>query len=154
MRRTVGGLLLILALPILGHAQAAPVGRLSLLDRLSHQARCTPRKPTADLRRAGIVRILNIEEPGPRHLFSLGMAPRNTPRMLMVIASTRDGRRGEGESVTVFFGDTGVIVRGERSAFTTGTPAQRSDDRRLGLLPRDSAQVLELVRAIRRLCRA
>ena len=74
--------------------------------------------------------------------------------MLMVMMSTHDARRGEGESVTVFFGDDDAIVRGDRSAYTTGMPARRSDDRRLGLLPTDSAQVQAMARALVRVCRA
>jgi hypothetical protein len=154
MRRSLVALFLILALLRRSHAQAAPVGRLRLLDPPGEQARCVRHQTSEALRRSGIDQIFNVEERGPRHLLSLGVTPHNTARLLMVAASTVQARRREGESISVLFGEDGAIIRGERSAFTTGTPARRSDDRKLGLFPRDSAQVFALVRAIRTLCRA
>jgi hypothetical protein len=56
--------------------------------------------------------------------------------------------------VNVFFGTDGAIVRGRRSAFTTGTPARLSDDRQLGLLPADTLAARRLAAALRQRCRA
>ena len=47
----------------------------------------------------------------------------------------------------------GAILRGRRNAFTTGTPARRSDDSQLGLLPADTLAVRRLAAALRERCR-
>jgi hypothetical protein len=74
--------------------------------------------------------------------------------ILMAMMGTDQGRRGESESVNVFFGTDGAIIRGGRRAFTTGTPARLSDDRQLGLLPADTLAVRHLDGALRQRCRA
>jgi hypothetical protein len=74
--------------------------------------------------------------------------------MLTAMMGTDQGRRGESESVHVFFDTNGSIIRGRRRAFTTGTPTRLSDDRQLGLLPADTLAVRRLDAALRQRCRA
>jgi hypothetical protein len=154
MYRTLAVVFLLAGLPALSRAQAARVGRLALLAPPAAGATCSTIPASAALQHSGMARILNVDEPARPRLLSLGVTAAGKARFLTVMMSTRDGRRGEGESVTVFFGDNGAIVRGDRSAYTTGTPARRSEDRRLGLLPADSARAQAMARALLRICRA
>lgn len=154
MYRAVAVAFLAIALPALSRAQAARVGRLALLAAPADRATCTATPATAALRKSGIVRIFNVEEPSHPRLLSMGVTAAGEPYMLRIMMSTRDDRRREGESVTVFFGKNGVITHGDRSAYTGGTPARRSEDRQSGLLPTDSAQAHAMARALVRLCRA
>ncbi len=70
----------------------------------------------------------------------------------MAVMGTDEGRRGEAEYVSVFFGADGVVTRGQRRAFTTGTPAERSDDRELGLLAADTVAIRRLEAELRERC--
>jgi hypothetical protein len=155
MYRTIAIAVLVGASSVPSRAQVARVGRLPLLAALAAGASCTATPASATLRqKGGLVRILNAQEPGRPRLLSLGVTASGEPRMLMVTMNTRDGSRGEGEAVTVFWAPNGTILRGDRSAYTMGTPARRSEDRRLGLMPNDSAQAQAMARALLRLCRA
>jgi hypothetical protein len=143
--------------PASGDAQAARVGRLLVLELPSPGVGTCRNDPvTAALRREGVTRLVSFQssDSSSHRLVSLGMNAKGGSVMLMAMMGTDQGRRGESESVNVFFGTDGAIVRGRRSAFTTGTPARLSDDRRLGLLPTDTAAVRRLVAALRQRCRA
>ena len=153
MYRTVAVGLLLAACPAVCRPQPARVGRLPLFAGLASGASCSATLASAALQRSGIVRILNVNEPGHPRLLSLGVTAAGKPQMLTAMMSTRDDRRHEGESVMVFFAENGAVTYGDRSAYTTGTPARRSDDRRLGLLRTDSAEAQALARALLRLCR-
>ena len=140
--------------PLRGAAQPARVGRLPVLGTLARGALCNTMPITAELRSSGVGRLFNVEEPGRPRLLTVGVTAAGKPFVLMAMMSTRQGRRGEGESVSVFFGSDGRVRAGDRTAYTTGIPARGSDDRQLGLLPTDSAQAKSLARALVRLCRA
>jgi hypothetical protein len=88
------------------------------------------------------------------HLVSLGMDAKGAPVMLMATIGTRQGRRSESESVSAFFGAHAAVVRGRRSAFTTGSPARLSDDSQLALLPADTAAAQRLAGILRQRCHA
>lgn len=72
----------------------------------------------------------------------------------IIPALALQGRRGETETVTASFGPRGTVVRGSRSAFTTGTPARLSEDRNLALLPADTAGARRLADVLRIRCRS
>lgn len=138
-------------------AQAARVGRLPLFDPPpAGSGICRSDPVSAALQRDGIVRLISFQssDSTAHRLVSLGMNARGAPVMLMTMMGTEHGRRGETESVNVFFGGDGVVARGRRRAFTTGTPTRLSDDRQLGLLPADSLAAQHLVAALRQRCRA
>jgi hypothetical protein len=134
-------------------AQAARIGRLPVLQPLSSNVRaCTSGVTPGELQRQHISRIFDVTEaPTGRHL-SLGVDDAGTPRALTAMLGTREARRGESESVFVFLGPNGSIVRGWRTAMTGGVPARVDEDRRSGLLPGDTSQIKALVRALRRIC--
>ena len=145
------------AAPIRGHAQAARVDRLPVLElHTPGVGECRNDPATPALRRDGVARIVTFQSSdSTRHrLVSLGMDAKGRSILLMAIMGTTQGRRGESETVQVSFAPDGAIVRGRRSAFTTGTPARRSDDRHLGLLPTDSMAIHRLDAALRQRCRA
>lgn len=142
------------SLPLQGVAQAARVGRLPVLATPAVGARCAMMPTTRELRSSGIARLFSIDEPGHPRLLTFGVSAVDKPLMLMAMMSTRQQRRSEGESVSVFFGSDATVRSGRRSAYTTGIPARSSDDRALGLLPTDSIEAISLVRALLRLCGA
>jgi hypothetical protein len=141
-------------LPLRGAAQAARVGRFPVLAMPARGALCGTMPVTAELRSSGIARLYNVEEPGRPRLLTVGVTAAGKPSLLMAMMSTRQGRRSEGESVTVFFGTDGRVRSGDRTAYTTGIPARSSDDKQLGLLPIDSAQAKSLTSVLLQLCRA
>lgn len=152
--RTIAVLVLLITFPVSSLAQAARMGRLAVLAPLASGAACSSAAVSGELKDAGIDRLLSITEPNHPRLLSLAVSARGKPRMLMVMMSTQDRRRGEGESVTVHFDVAGAIVNGTRSAYTTGTPARLSDDHQSGLFPADTVQAREMAHALLRLCRA
>ena len=138
-------------------AQAARVGRLPLLELPSPgvgTCRIGPASPTS--RRLGVARTIQFSttETEPHHLVSLSVDAQGAPVLLMALMGTKVGRRGESESITVSFISGDRVTQGKRSAFTTGTPSRMSDDRRLGLLPTDTADAQRMVKALRQRCRA
>ena len=145
---------IVAVLPLRGAAQPARVGRLPVLATPIRGAVCGTMPVTAELRSSGVDRLFNVDEPGRPRLLTVGVTAAGKPSMLMVMMSTRQGRRREGESVTVFFGTDGRVLSGDRTAYTTGIPARSSDDRQLGLLGTDSAQAKSLARVLLQLCRA
>ena len=145
---------IVVSLPQQGVAQAARIGRLPVLATPAAGARCATMPVTPELRSSGIARLFNIEELGHPRLLTLGVSTADKPLMLMAMMSTRQERRSEGESVSVFFGGDARILSGHRTAYTTGIPARSSDDSTLGLLPTDSTEAMSLVRALLQLCRA
>jgi hypothetical protein len=156
-----GVILLMVALatvePTPGDAQAARVGRLPVLELPPPGVGTCRNSPvTAALQHEGITRLVSFQssDSSSHRLVSLGMDAHGASVMLMAMMGTEQGRRGESESVNVFFGTDGAIVRGRRSAFTTGTPARLSDDRQLGLLPADTLAARRLAAALRQRCRA
>lgn len=154
MTRTSAVFVLLIACPAAVPAQAARMGRLAVLAPLASGATCSGTVVSGELRDAGIERLLSITEPNHPRLLSLAVSARGVPRMLMVMMSTHERRRGEGESVTIHFDGAGAIVRGARSAYTTGTPARLSEDHQSGLFPADTGQARDMARALLRLCRA
>ena len=138
-------------------AQPAHVGRLSLFALPpAGKGSCRTEPASAALRRDGISRLISLQwaDSTGHGLMSLGLNAAGAPRMLVTMSGTRHERRGETESASIFFRSDGKIARGRRSAFTTGTPARLSDDRRLGLLPTDSAAAKRLAAALRQRCHA
>jgi hypothetical protein len=117
---------------------------------------CRNDPTNAALKHAGIARLLSLEsnDASSHHLISLGLDAKGGAVMLMALMGTNQGRRGESESVDVFLGKDGSIVRGHRSAFTTGTPTRLSDDRQRGLLAADTLGIRRLIAALRQRCRA
>jgi hypothetical protein len=135
-------------------AQPARPGRLPVLAAPPSTARCIVRSTSGDLRQSGIVRLLDVQFPAEDRLLSLGVDAKRRPRFLMGMMSTHEGRRGEGESVSVFFDDAGRLTRGRHDAYTSGLPTRLSDDRIGDLLPGDSAQIVAVVRTLLRRCPA
>ena len=154
MFRFVVVVAVVASLPLRGAAQPARVGRLPVLGTPARGAVCETMPITAELRSSGVARLFKVEEPGRARLLTVGVTAAGKTSMVMAMMSTRQGRRREGESVTVFFGSDGRVRSGNRTAYTTGIPARSSDDKQLGLLPADSAQAKSLARALLRLCRA
>jgi hypothetical protein len=132
--------------------QAARVGRLDVLASSSADATCIARPASVELQRAGIARTLTVKDPAHDRLLSVGVSAAGTARILHAMMTTREERRGEGESVMILFDADERIRSGRRSAYTTGTPSRRSDDRQAALLPTDSARAKALARAVIRLC--
>jgi hypothetical protein len=140
-----------------GAAQAARIGRLPVLEvPTPGVGSCRSDPVTAALQREGITRLVSFQSSdSSRHrLVSLGMNAKGGSVMLMAMMGTDQGRRGESESVHVFFDTNGAIIRGRRRAFTTGTPTRLNDDRQIGLLPADTLAVRRLDAALRQRCRA
>jgi hypothetical protein len=159
MRRDVVLLSVVFAAlgPPASGAQAARVGRLPVLELPRPgigNCRNDPVSPA--LQQGGIARLITFQssDSSGHRLISLGTDAKRRSVMLMAMMGTKEGRRGETESVNVFFGNDGAITRGTRSASTTGTPARLSDDRQLGLLPADTLAVRRLEAALRRRCGA
>jgi hypothetical protein len=143
--------------PTSGDAQPAGVGRLPVLELPAPGVGTCRNDPlTAALQRQGVTRLVSFQsaDSNSHRLISLAMNAKGGPIMLMAMMGTEQGRRGETESVNVFFGTDGAITRGRRSAFTSGTPARLSDDRQLGLLAADTLAVRRLAAALRQRCRA
>ena len=143
--------------PTSGVAQAARVGRLPVLELPAPGVGTCRKDPvTAALQREGVTRLVSFQssDSSSHRLVSLGMNATGGAVMLMAMMGTEQGRRGESESVNVFFGSDGEIARGRRTALTTGTPARLSDDRQLGLLAADTLAVRRLAAALRQRCRA
>ena len=135
-------------------AQSAPVGRLPLLRPVAAGATCADMPLTAELRSSGVGRLIQVDEPGRPRLLTLATTATKKPLILMVMMSTREERRSEGESVSVFFGADGTVRSGNRTAYTAGIPARASEDKKLGLLATDSVRAQTLSRGLLRLCRA
>jgi hypothetical protein len=139
------------------YCQPARVGRLPVLELPPPGVgNCRTDPVSATLQRDGVARLVSFRssDSSSHRLMSLAMDAKGRSIMLMSMMGTHQGRRGESESVQVFFGPDGAIRRGRRAAFTTGTPAQRSDDRQLSLLPTDSMAIRRLDAALRQRCRA
>ena len=143
--------------PASAKAQAARIGRLPVLEAPSPiVGTCRDDPVNTALRRAGVARLVSLEsaDANGHRLISLGLTAKGKAVMLMALMGTRQGRRGESESVNVFLGSDGSVVRGRRSAFTTGAPTRLSDDRQLGLLASDTLAIRRLIAALRQRCRA
>lgn len=142
--------------PVPGRAQAARVGRLPVLEPpRAGVGSCRNNLLTGALRQGGLDRMINYRaaDSNWHRLITLSLNVRGEPVMLMATMGTKDGRRGESETVGVNFGPGGTIERGRRSATTTGMPARVSDDRQLGLLPGDTLAARRLETALRQRCR-
>ena len=134
-------------------AQAARLGKQSVLGSISPVSRdCRRAAPGRELRTTAIKEFVSLRDSVAHRLIGVGIDASRRPRFLDAMISEYQGRRHETESVTIFFSETGKIVRGERRAFTTGTPASRSDDRRGALFNGDSAAAADLARAVLRRC--
>lgn len=152
-RCAVATIIIAVALSRTGGAQPARTGRLPVLALPPNgPMTCSNQATTPELRRSGIVRILNVLDSANNRHLSLGVDATGAPKMFTASMSTHEVRRGEGESVTAFFSETGAVVQGSRTAYTMGTPARLSEDRRLGLLPTDTSQIKALVHALRQAC--
>jgi hypothetical protein len=142
---------------VAGNAQAARVGRLPVLELPRRDVGSCRNDPApAALQRQGIARLISFQSSdSSRHrLVSLGTNAKGGSVLIMAMMGTDQGRRGESESVKVFFNTDGAIIRGLRRAFTSGTPTRLSDDRQLGLLPADTLAVRRLDAALRQRCGA
>lgn len=142
LRRFLLSALLGAGLSHLAAAQPARVGRLPLLEAFPSYARCT----------AVNDRIFNVRDTVRHRMTSVAVDGERRLFMFTSMMSTQEARRTEGESVTAWFSEDGVVKRGSRLAFTTGTPARTKDDVRTGLLPGDTAAVAKLVASLRKLC--
>jgi hypothetical protein len=143
--------------PSAAEAQAARVGRLPVLELPpAGVGTCRSDPVTPALQREGIARMISFQssDSSGHRLISLGLNVKGASVMLMAMMGTEQGRRGETESVNAFFDRNGITVRGRRSAFTTGMPARRSDDRQLDLLPADTLALHRLDIALRQRCLA
>ncbi len=133
-------------------AQAARVGRLPVLAKPpASGGTCRRDSTNAQLRGAGVVRLIGftMEDSSSHRLQSIGVDRYGAPVMLMATMGTRQARRGESETVTVFFGVNGGVIRGERMAFTTGVPTHLSDDRAgVALFAADTAAAVSLAKAL------
>ncbi len=142
--------------PAPAHAQAARVWRLPVLAApASDRGNCRSDPVKGALRRAGVTRMVSyrLDESSGHRLVSLAVNAKGATVMLMAMAGTTEGRRGESESVTVMFTPDGKITNGRRTAFTTGTAVHKTDDQTLGLLPGDTVAIRGLDAALRRRCR-
>ena len=158
MRRAVSVLAIgvMMAAPNGIRAQQARVGRLPVLELPpTGIGTCRTDPVNTALRRGGITRMISFtsSDSTSHHLVSLGLDSNGRPVMLMAMMGDRQKRRGESESVSVSFGPEGTVVRGRRSAFTSGTPARLSDDRQLALFPADTIVARRLADALRLRCR-
>ncbi len=143
----------LLSVPGGAYAQAAQIGRLPLFAELaSGKSPCKPMPVASALRNSGIVQLWMLNDSVSGRLLSLGVDAYKRPVMLMAMMSTSQGKRSEGETASVMYAANGKVTSGQRSAFTGGVPATRADDRRGGLLPKDTVQALLLARALGRRC--
>jgi hypothetical protein len=85
-------------------------------------------------------------------MMSVGLTLSGKVKVVSSDMHTVTDRRSEGEMVMVFFDNDGNIVRGNRTATTSGMPSRSSEDRRSGLLPADTAQIRPFVMALRKAC--
>jgi hypothetical protein len=132
-------------------AQDARIGRLPLLAPMrTAMATCRPLPIDEGLRRQGVASGVMATDSALSRTVSLSLSPAGHAKMLIAMMSDSTGlRRREMETVTVFFDAAGRVVMGSRTAATTGVPARMSEDRRGGLLPSDTVQVLALATAVR-----
>ena len=134
-------------------AQAAQIGRQSVLGPISAVSGiCQQASPGPELAASAIKKFVSLRDSVTHRLIGVGVDASRRPRFLDAMISEQQGRRHETESASIFFSETGRIVRGERRAFTTGTPASRRDDRRGSLLPGDTTAASDLARAVIRRC--
>ena len=136
-------------------AQVPPqVGRVPLLADLPAQGgACSTADPMDDLRRAGVVRVVMFQGGDPQRLIGVGVDVRSRPRSLLILSrAPASERRGEGESLQASLDANGVVTGGWRRSFTSGSMSRRSDDKNLGLLAGDSAQIPVLARAVMARC--
>ena len=143
---------LLVLVPNDGHAQAARIGRLPLLDTLSARLACVSAAPTAFLRETGTARILMLTDSATGRVLTVGVAADRRPLYFQSMMGTSENRRRESESITATF-RRGKVTSGDRSAFTGGTPARLSDDRRSGLLASDTSLIAKLAPEVVRRCR-
>ena len=136
------------------YAQPARLGRLPALAALRpNTADCRPTPVNVALRRNGVASATMVRDTAGKRMITLGLSARGEPlHLLVMISDDTGGTRHETEMINVSFDTTGRVIRGSRAAMTVGVPARLSEDRRSGLLPADTAQAKELVRAIQR-CR-
>ena len=147
----VGLLIAVAVATISASAQDARMGRLPLLAPMrTAMATCRPLPIDGGLRRQGVASGVMATDSALSRTVSLALSPAGHAKMLIAMMSDSTGlRRREMETVTVFFDAAGRVVMGSRTAATTGVPARLSEDRRGGLLPSDTAQVLALATAVR-----
>lgn len=135
-------------------AQAARIGRQPLLDSLSSQRlQCRRLATTPAMRAQGIDSVLSIDDRVHQRLIGVGLDRRDHVRFFNAMIGETSGRRRESESASVFFAEDGRIQRGERRAYTGGTPSRTSEDRSSGLLAGDTLAVRLLARDVIRRCR-
>lgn len=134
-------------------AQLARIGRLPLLVPLrSGRFGCKTIQPSAQLQKRGVARTLTVLDTAARRSITLGVTEAKQPHMLMAMVRDETGQRTESETVSVFFTPDGRVKSGTRLALTGGTPAVRSEDRRAGLLPADTAAAVALAKAMMKAC--
>lgn len=132
-------------------AQAVKVGDQPALAPVAANTACKESAPNDALRRTGIASGLMVQDAD--RMISLWLSANGKPMNLHAMIGKAAGpRRRESESVAVAFDANGKVVRGDRTAFSSGVPAKLSDDRRAGLLPTDTAAAIALVRSILARC--
>lgn len=158
MRRKTIAIIVSLLTSSLGSAgaQAARIGRLPVLaPPPATGGTCRHDSVNAELRSAGIVRLISfsMEDSSSHRLQSVAIDRNGAVLFLSSMMGTRQARRGETETVSVFFDASGRVVNGKRSGFTTGLPTRLSDDRSdVALLRADTAAAIALARALRLRC--
>jgi len=141
--------------PLVTMAQAAPgIGRLPLLADLPPSGGvCKVANANSGMQREGMVRLTMWHGGSPERLISVSTDRARLPRSLSIMSSVPAGpKRHEGESLFALVDTGGHVSRGNRNYFTTGVPARMSEDRRGGLFPGDSTQILGLAGAVLARC--
>ena len=134
-------------------AQAARLGRQPVLGPISPASgHCQHAAPGPRVAGTSIKQFISLRDSVAHRLIGVGIDASGRARFLDAMMYEEQARRHETESVSIFFSPAGQIVRGERRAFTTGTPASRSEDRRGTLLEGDTIAARELARAVIRRC--
>ena len=136
------------------NAQTARIGHQPLLDALADpRLECRRVVASPSMRAQGLDSVLSIRDSIHNRLVGVGLDRSGRVRFLDAMISETSGRRTESEGASVFFAADGRIERGDRRAFTGGTPSRTSEDRRSGLLPGDTSAVVLLAKDVIRHCR-
>ena len=142
-------LLLLIGALISPRAASAQIGTIPLLDSLPTEGKCERFAGNAELKRLGEARMMTFSGAHPSRSITVGVDERGWPKHLMIMAGRPiPPRKSESENLMAFFTEKGRVIRGDRSYFTLGTPASRSEDRHGGLFPADTAKIERIAKAV------
>jgi len=134
-------------------AQAAHIGRQPVLGPISPASgSCRRALPSREVAATGIKEFISLQDSLAHRLIGVGTDASGRARFLSAMIYEPHGRRHESESVSISFSETGHLTHGERRGFTTGTPSNRSEDKRGSLLAADTLAARDLARAVLRRC--